>query len=38
MDKSLKVLGAKISGTQKSCDERLKKIMDEQQDIKNKLA
>lgn len=38
MDKSLKVLGAKISGTQKSCDDRLKKITDEQNDIKNKLG
>jgi len=38
VDKSLKVIGAKISGYQKSNDEKLKKIMDEQNDIKNKLA
>lgn len=34
MDKSLKVLGAKIQGTQKGCDERLKKLLDEQNQIK----
>jgi hypothetical protein len=38
MDKSLKVIGAKIFGIQKACDEKLKKVMDEQNDIKNKLA
>jgi hypothetical protein len=37
MDKSLKVLGAKIQGTQKACDDRLKKLMDDQNDIKNHL-
>lgn len=29
MDKSLKVLGAKIQGIQKGCDDRLKKLLDE---------
>ena len=38
VDKSLKVLGAKVSGIQKTCDEKLKKKMEEQNDIKNKLA
>ena len=38
MDKSLKVLGAKISGTQKSCDDRLKKILEELTDVKNRLS
>ena len=38
MDKSLKVLGAKIQATQKTADDRLKKILDEQNEIKNKLA
>ena len=38
MDKSLKIIGAKIMNTQKTCDEKLKKIMDEQNDIRNKLA
>lgn len=37
MDKSLKVLGAKIQATQKTCDDRLKKIIDEQSEVKNKL-
>lgn len=37
MDKSLKVLGAKIQGTQKGCDERLKKLIDEQNEVKHKL-
>lgn len=38
MDKSLKVLGAKIQATQKTCDDRLKKILDEQAEVKNKLT
>ena len=38
MDKSLKVLGQKITGTQKQCDDRLKKLVDEQNDIKTKLT
>jgi hypothetical protein len=38
MDKSLKVLGAKIQATQKTCDDRLKKIMDEQAEVKTKLS
>jgi hypothetical protein len=38
IDKSLKVIGAKVAGIQKSCDEKLKKILDDQNDIKNKLA
>jgi len=29
MDKSLKVLGAKIAGTEKSAQDRLKKLLDE---------
>lgn len=37
MDKSLKVLGAKIQGTQKGCDERLKKLIDEQNELKQNL-
>ena len=38
MDKSLKVIGAKIAGNQKTCDDRLKKVLDEQTTIKNKLG
>ena len=38
VDKSLKVLGAKVIGIQRSCDEKLKKRIEEQNDIKNKLA
>ena len=38
MDKSLKVLGQKITATQKQCDDRLKKLVDEQNDIKTKLT
>jgi len=37
MDKSLKVIGAKILSIQKTCDEKLKKQLEEQADIKNKL-
>mmetsp|Transcript_3322 Transcript_3322/g.5515 ORF Transcript_3322/g.5515 Transcript_3322/m.5515 type:complete len:326 (-) Transcript_3322:130-1107(-) len=37
MDKSLKFLGAKIQGTQKGCDDRLKKLLDEQNEVKGKL-
>jgi len=37
VDKSLKVLGAKIQGAQRASDERLKKLLDEQNDIKNHL-
>lgn len=37
MDKSLKVLGAKISGTEKTAQDRLKKLLDEQASVKNKL-
>jgi len=38
MDKSLKIIGTKILASQKTCDEKLKKTMDEQNDIKNKLG
>ena len=38
MDKSLKLIGAKIAGHQKTCDEKFKEIMDKQNDLKNKLA
>lgn len=38
MDKSLKVIGAKILSIQKTCDEKLKKQVEDQNDIKNKLA
>lgn len=37
MDKPLKILGQKIQGSQKACDDRLKKLMDEQNEIKTKL-
>ena len=37
MDKSLKVIGAKIISIQKTCDEKLKKQIDEQNTLKNKL-
>jgi len=37
MEKSLKVLGAKIASIHKTCEEKLKKLVDEQNDIKNKL-
>jgi hypothetical protein len=37
MDKSLKVIGAKIVSIQKSCDEKLKKLIEEQNSLKNKL-
>lgn len=37
MDKSLKVIGAKIIAIQKTCDEKLKKQMEEQNSLKNKL-
>jgi len=38
MDKSLKVLGAKIVNTQKSCDDKLKKILDELAAVNAKLG
>ena len=38
MDKSLKIIGAKILSIQKTCDEKLKKQIEEQNDIRNKLA
>jgi len=38
MDKSLKVLGAKILNTQKSADDRLKKILDELTQVNTKLS
>ena len=34
----MKVLGQKITGTQKQCDDRLKKLVDEQNEIKTKLT
>ena len=34
----MKIIGAKIMNTQKTCDEKLKKQIDEQNDIRNKLA
>ena len=37
MDKSLKIIGAKIISIQKTCDEKLKKQIDEQNSLKNKL-
>lgn len=37
MEKSLKVIGAKIISIQKTCDEKLKKQIDEQNNLKNKL-
>jgi len=36
-DKSLKVIGAQISGKNRTCEDRLKKLLDEQTEIKNKL-
>lgn len=38
MDKSLKIIGTKILAQQKTCDEKLKKTMDEQNTIRNKLG
>lgn len=38
MDKSLKVIGAKIAAIQKACDDKYKVINDTQNDIKNKLT
>ena len=38
MDKSLKVLGTKIQATQKNADDKLKKLTDETNEIKQKLA
>ena len=38
MDKSLKIIGTKILAQQKTCDEKLKKTMDEQNVIRNKLG
>ena len=38
MDKSLKVTGAKIIAIQKTCDEKLKKHIDEQNTLRNKLT
>mmetsp|Transcript_39596 Transcript_39596/g.60570 ORF Transcript_39596/g.60570 Transcript_39596/m.60570 type:complete len:177 (+) Transcript_39596:258-788(+) len=37
-DKSLKVLGAKISGLTKTADDRLKKLIEEQGAVQHKLA
>ena len=37
MDKSLKILGSKIQASQKTADDRLKKITDESNEIKSKL-
>jgi len=37
IDKSLKVIGAKIISIYKTCDEKLKKQVDEQNSLKNKL-
>ena len=38
MDKSLKVLGSKIQSSQKTADDRLKKITDETNEVKSKLS
>jgi len=38
MDKNLVVLGAKILSDQKAADERLNKLLEEQNEIKNKLG
>ena len=38
MDKSLKILGTKIQASQKTADDRLKKITDESNEVKSKLA
>ena len=38
MDKSLKILGQKIAASQKTADDRLKKITDESNEIKTKLS
>ena len=38
MDKSLKVLGTKIQTTQKIADDKLKKLMDDTNEIKSKLS
>lgn len=38
MDKPLKILGTKILGLQKTCDDRLKKIQDEANEVKSKLS
>lgn len=37
MDKSLKLIGQKMAGIQKNIDDRLKKLLDEQNTIKHKL-
>jgi len=37
MDKSLKIIGTKIMAIQKTCDDKLKKQIDEQNTLKNKL-
>lgn len=37
MDKSLKILGTKIAATQKTCDDKLKKLTDDTNEIKSKL-
>lgn len=34
LDKSLKVLGAKVLSKQQTCDDRLKKLLDEQNNVK----
>jgi formiminotetrahydrofolate cyclodeaminase len=38
MDKSLKILGTKIQASQKTADDRLKKITDETNEVKSKLS
>ncbi len=38
MDKSLKIIGLKIISIQKTCDDKLKKILDKQNDLKNKIS
>lgn len=38
MDKSLKLLGQKIVATQKTCDDRLKKVSDELNIVKMKMG
>ena len=38
MDKPLKIIGQNIMGKQKGCDDRLKTIMDQQNENKTKLA
>lgn len=38
MDKSLKIIGLKIIAIQKTCDDKLKKITDKQNDLKNKIS